>query len=182
MMRPFCYLMIVLCGAMPIIAQEHRIQTRNILDAQRRLAIDIEVLEATMATELEIAQRLFDAVVVINDPQEHNGAERAMEHVRTARRLAEEGDQAVHLREIIGDAIELVEQHRTWIHSSDLFEVHERYHHEVIHPLAVELAKDLVLLQELSRSGVESVQLASTRAGIEEMLLGLLQYSDLRYE
>lgn len=181
-MRPFYCLMIVLSGAMSLTAQEHRIQTRNVLDAQRRLAIDIEVLEATIATELEIAQRLYDAVVVINDPQEHNGAERAMEHVRSARRLAEEGDQAVHLREVIGNATALVEEHRTWIHSSDLFEVHERYHHEVIHPLAVELASDLVLLQDLSRSGVESIQLDSARAGIEETLLRLLRYSDLRYE
>ncbi|MBW3670681.1 MAG: hypothetical protein KY432_03310 [Acidobacteria bacterium] len=182
MMRPFYCFMIVLTGAMSITAQEHRIQMRNVLDAQRRLAIDIEVLEATIATELAIAERLYDAVVVINDPQEHNGAERAMEHVRTARRLAEEGDEAIHLREIIGDATDLVEEHRTWIHSSDLFEVHERYHHEVIHPLTMELARDLVLLQDLSRSGVESVQLDSTRAGIEETLLRLLQYSDLRYE
>lgn len=181
-MRPFYCLMIVLLGAMTLTAQEHRIETRNVLDSQRRLAIDIETLEATLTTELSITQRLYDAVVVINDPQEHNGAERAMEHVRTARRLAEEGDQAIHLREIIQDATRMIEERRTWIHSSDLQEVHERYHHEVIHPLTVELATDLVLLQDLSRSGVESDELESVRAAIEETLLMLLQYSDLRYE
>lgn len=181
-MRYFCSILIILTSTTILAAQEHRQQIRNVLDAQRRLQLDIESIESTIDRELAIAEQLYQAVVVINDPQEHNGAERAMEHVREARALGEEGDPSIHLRRIIRDATELIETHRDWIHSSDLYEVHERYHHAVIHPIMIELAEDLVVIQELERGGISSPGLQAVRDNIERMQLRLLRFSDIRYE
>ena len=181
-MRLFLSLLIVMLGAPSLPAQEHRQQIRNILDAQRRLEMDISAIERTIERELAIAERLYQAVVVINDPQEHNGAERAMEHVRDARRLSEEGDRSIHLRGIIRDATRLIETHREWIHSSDVDEVRERYHHAVIHPVMIELAEDLLVIQELERGGISTPGLQTLRGDAERMQLRLLRFSDLRYE
>lgn len=181
-MRHLCSILIILMSTSTLAAQEHRQQIRNVLDAQRRLQLDIESIESTIDRELAIAERLYQAVVVINDPQEHNGAERAMEHVRAARRLSEEGDRSIHLRQIIQDATELIETHREWIHSSDLYEVHERYHHRVIHPMMVELAEDLMTFQDLESGGIRTPGLDAVRDEVERMQLKLLRYSDIRYE
>lgn len=181
-MRPIFFTLVILLSVVGAPAQEHATQLRNIIDSHRLLQMDIERLERTIEQETLIAEQLFGAVIAINDPQEHNGAEKAMEHVRTARRLSEEGDESIHLREIILEATELVENHRDWIHSSDLYEVHERYHHTVIHPLTVELAEDLIIVEELSERGVQSEGLELLRRRVDELLLDLLRYSDVRYE
>lgn len=162
---------------------QHRSEVLEMRAAMRELNGEMAQLQSVLDRETSIAQELYDAISVVAEDQEHNAAEKAMAHVLTARRLVEEGPRHVHLGRMVAVAQEMVLNRRQWIHSVDLYDMREEYHHRVIHPLILALTEDLELLSQLESEGlVLSQGLLESRAGLTRVQKRLMSISDLRYE